>query len=49
MKFYNYGNKTLEAGAHTTKIDLTNNAEGIYFAKVNLNGAVKTVKINVVK
>ena len=46
---YNYGNETLEAGTHTTKIDLTNNAEGIYFAKVNLNGAVKTVKINVVK
>ncbi len=46
---YNYGNTTLEAGVHTTKIDLTNNAEGIYFAKVNLNGAVKTVKINVVK
>lgn len=46
---YNNGNQTLEAGTHSTKVDLSNNAEGVYFAKVNLNGTVKTIKINVVK
>ena len=46
---YNSGTVSLDAGSYATQVNLTNNAAGVYFAKVNLNGAVKTVKINVVK
>ncbi len=37
------------AGSYITSVDLSNNASGIYFANISLNGKVQTVKINVSK
>lgn len=46
---FNSGNDNLAAGSYPTSIDLGGQADGVYFAKVSVNGAVKTVKINLVK
>lgn len=39
----------LGANSYVTPIDLSNNASGIYYAKVSLNGEVQNVKINLTK
>lgn len=46
---YNMESTSLNAGSYQTSIDLSNNANGVYFAQVTLNGTVKTVKIIVEK
>lgn len=46
---YNMENVELTAGSFQASVDLSNNANGVYFAQVTLNGTVKTVKIIVEK
>ena len=46
---FNSGSDNLAAGSYPTSIDLSGQADGIYFAKVSVNGALKTVKINLTK
>ena len=46
---FNSGTDNLAAGSYPTTIDLSGQANGVYFANVSVNGAVKTVKINLTK
>ena len=46
---YNMENTDLAAGSYQTSVDLSNNANGVYFAQITLNGTAKTVKIIVEK
>ena len=46
---YSMENTDLAAGSYQTSVDLSNNANGVYFAQVVLNGTAKTVKIIVEK
>ncbi len=46
---YSAGTSNITAGDYNYSVDLSNESAGIYFAKVNVNGIVKTVKINVTK
>lgn len=46
---FNLGSTSLTAGSFVTNVDLSNESEGMYFAKVAVNGTVQTVKINLVK
>ena len=46
---YSAGTSNISAGDYSYNVDLSNESAGIYFAKVNVNGIVKTVKINVAK
>jgi hypothetical protein len=39
----------LGAGEHNYNINLVEEASGVYFAKVNVNGVTKTIKLNVAK
>jgi hypothetical protein len=39
----------LGTGSFITSVDLSNNANGMYFANISLNGKVQTIKINVAK
>jgi hypothetical protein len=46
---FDSGSDNLAAGSYPTTLDLSGQADGVYFAKVSVNGAVKTVKINLTK
>jgi hypothetical protein len=42
---YNFQSGLLTAGGHLNKIDLSNNANGIYFIRVNANDKSQTIKL----
>jgi hypothetical protein len=42
---YNFQSVLLAAGGHLNKIDLSNNANGIYFIRVNANDKSQTIKL----
>ncbi|MDX2359261.1 MAG: Omp28-related outer membrane protein [Crocinitomicaceae bacterium] len=46
---FNSGSSNLAAGSFTSSVDLSASADGVYFAKVSVNGSVKTVKISLAK
>ncbi|MEJ6775867.1 MAG: Omp28-related outer membrane protein [Crocinitomicaceae bacterium] len=46
---YNMASTEITAGSYKASVDLSNNANGVYFAQVVLNDTVKTVKIIVEK
>lgn len=46
---FDAGSSNLQAGSYPTSLDLSGQADGVYFAKVTVNGAVQTVKINLTK
>jgi hypothetical protein len=46
---YNMAGTEIAAGSYKASVDLSNNANGVYFAQVVLNDTVKTVKIIVEK
>lgn len=43
------GVSTLTNGTHYSVVDLSNEADGIYFAKVSVNGTMKTIKISLTR
>ena len=46
---FDSGSSNLAAGAFVSTVDLSGSADGVYFAKVIVNGSSETVKINLTK
>ena len=46
---YTHNSQELSDNSYLIPIDLSNNASGIYYANVSVNGHVQSVKINLAK
>lgn len=46
---YQYDAGQLTAGSYQTPVNLSNEANGVYLARVSVNGQVQTIKLNVTK
>ncbi|MBL4704978.1 MAG: T9SS type A sorting domain-containing protein [Flavobacteriales bacterium] len=46
---YNSTTQNVATGSYITPIDLSNNANGVYFTNITVNGKDQSIKINVAK